>query len=410
MTVTSPGAVRVTFGNVFSVGEFRAMWLAELLSFMGDQLARVALSVLVFNATGSAALTGLTYGLTYVPAIVGGAVLSGIADRGSRRSIIVTIDSTRTLVVAAAAIPGVPLAWLLVLVSVLSFLGGPYKAAQLALLRDVLDAGQYPVGTAIRQITLQASTVLGFAAGGVLSGAVSPRAGLGVDAATYAASALLVGFFVRSRPGPAAAGPKASPIAGMKLVWNAAGRRAILLMTFLGTFYIVPEGVAAPYVKSLGRGDATVGLLLASTGIGAVIGLWCFSRFVPQHRQPAALPVSCLLAGVPLIGVLAHGGIYVSMILFAAMNAAWSVQLMMCVSFMAEMLPDAQLSQGMGIASSVNLASQGLGTLLAGTATQIWSPAWAIAAAGALSVLYALWPSLLWAQFLRAGGAPGRPQ
>ena len=41
---------------------------------MGDQLARVALSVLVFARTDSAALTGLTYALTFVPAFIGGAL------------------------------------------------------------------------------------------------------------------------------------------------------------------------------------------------------------------------------------------------------------------------------------------------------------------------------------------------
>lgn len=47
----------VLFRAVFGVPEFRAMWFAELLSMVGDQLARVALSVMVFTDTGSSALT-----------------------------------------------------------------------------------------------------------------------------------------------------------------------------------------------------------------------------------------------------------------------------------------------------------------------------------------------------------------
>ena len=57
----SPGArapaSRATFTQVFAVAEFRALWLAMLLSVAGDQLARVAMTVLVYDPTRSAFLT-----------------------------------------------------------------------------------------------------------------------------------------------------------------------------------------------------------------------------------------------------------------------------------------------------------------------------------------------------------------
>jgi hypothetical protein len=43
-----------SYRECFRIPEFRVMWLAELQSIAGDQLARVALSVLVFTDTGSA--------------------------------------------------------------------------------------------------------------------------------------------------------------------------------------------------------------------------------------------------------------------------------------------------------------------------------------------------------------------
>ena len=55
------------FGAAFAVAEFRALWAAGGLSMVGDQLARVALVVLVYGNTRSAALTGLTFALTLVP-------------------------------------------------------------------------------------------------------------------------------------------------------------------------------------------------------------------------------------------------------------------------------------------------------------------------------------------------------
>ena len=99
---------RVTFRSVFAVGEFRALWSAEALSQIGDQLARVALAVLVFDRTDSALLTGLTYALTMAPAFLGGIFLSGIADRLPRREVMVAADIARALLIGAVAIPGMP--------------------------------------------------------------------------------------------------------------------------------------------------------------------------------------------------------------------------------------------------------------------------------------------------------------
>ena len=68
------------FGEVFSDGEFRALWLAQVLSVGGDQLARVALTLLVFDRTGSPLLAAVTFAASVVPTFVGGITLAGLAD------------------------------------------------------------------------------------------------------------------------------------------------------------------------------------------------------------------------------------------------------------------------------------------------------------------------------------------
>src|SRR6266536_487628 len=119
-----------SFREVLSVREFRALWAAELLSVLGDQLARVALALLVFQRTSSAALTALTYALTFAPAVLGGALLSGLADRFPRRHVLVSTDLIRAALAGSMAIPSLPLPALWVLVGMLSIAGGPFKAAQ----------------------------------------------------------------------------------------------------------------------------------------------------------------------------------------------------------------------------------------------------------------------------------------
>src|SRR5436190_16773362 len=98
-----------SFREVLGIREFRSLWAAELLSVIGDQLARVALAVLVFNRTSSASLTALTYALTFAPAVLGGALLSGLADRFPRRLVLVSTDLLRAALAGSMAIPGLSL-------------------------------------------------------------------------------------------------------------------------------------------------------------------------------------------------------------------------------------------------------------------------------------------------------------
>ena len=159
---------RVTFREVFRVAEFRALWFAELLSIAGDQLARVALSVLVFNSTRSATLTGLTYALTFAPSLLGGIFLTGFADRFPRRSVMVLVDVLRAALILLVAVPVMPFWVMCVLVGCVSLLNPPFKASQLALLPQVLEGDRFVVGMGIRSMTIQTAQLVGFAGGGAL--------------------------------------------------------------------------------------------------------------------------------------------------------------------------------------------------------------------------------------------------
>jgi hypothetical protein len=65
---------------LFAVRDFTVLWIAGTQSQVGDQLGRVALSILVFDRTGSGLATAATYALTYLPAFAGGIFLTGLAD------------------------------------------------------------------------------------------------------------------------------------------------------------------------------------------------------------------------------------------------------------------------------------------------------------------------------------------
>jgi MFS family permease len=83
--VTGSAAPAVRWTDVFTHRQYRGLWAAHALPLAGDQLARVALTVLVFDRTRSAAAAAAAYAVTMVPWLIGGPLLAGLGDRYPRR-------------------------------------------------------------------------------------------------------------------------------------------------------------------------------------------------------------------------------------------------------------------------------------------------------------------------------------
>src|SRR5215472_14307786 len=266
------GAVpaRATFRDVFAVREFRALWFSEILSVAGDRLALVALTLLVYDRTRSPLLAAAAYAAGYVPWVVGGLFLADLADRRPRRQVMVACDAVRAVLVAVMAVPGVPLGALVALLFAATMFAPPFESARAAITPDILQGERYVLGTAVIQTTYYVAQFIGAVAGGVAVAFIGVRNALVVNAVTFVLSGLLVGLGTRRRP--AAARPETvqpSPLArmrqGFRLVFGDRALSTLLLLGWLVVFYTIPEGIAAPYTKSLGGGPIATGLVLAST-------------------------------------------------------------------------------------------------------------------------------------------------
>jgi MFS family permease len=396
-------ADRVTFRAVFAVREFRAMWAAEALSQAGDQLARVALAVLVYSRTGSAAYAGLTYALTLAPSFLGGVFLSGLADRFPRRSVMIGTDLSRAALIALVALPGMPFWVLCVLVGLVSFVQAPFKAAQLALLPDVLPGEKYVVGMGIRTITMQTAQMIGFAGGGVLLTALRPPTALVLDAVTFIASAAFVWFGVRSRPAAARENGAPTPgsfatsaLAGARLIWRDSGLRTLVVFNWLSALLIVYEGLAAPYTTEIGGNSAAVGFILAADPLGSAVGAFVFTRFVPASRRQALLGPLMVASCVPLLVCLVKPGVIPSIALFAVAGALGTAVVIQASAAFARGVPDHSRAQAMGLQQSGLATIQGLSPLLAGAIADTLGTARVVGLVGVLGVLIAVPAAMAW--------------
>jgi MFS family permease len=397
-TVASP---RVTFLDALRVPEFRVLWLADAQSLAGDQLARVALSVLVFERTSSALLTALAYALTFLPALVGGALLAALADRMPRRRVMVAGDLIRAVLLGAMAIPGTSLWFTCTLLVFAVLVGSPFSAAESALLPEILSGETFVVGTGLRTITNQLAQVGGFAFGGIAVAAIGARAGLGIDAVTFAVSALLVRLGVHRRPAPAGEHGEselsylASITVGTKLVAKNPKLRTLLGFSWLLGLYVVPEGVAPPYAHSLGAGAVGIGVLMAAAPAGTALGTYLFLRLVPVASRPTWMPALAVAGGLPLVACWLRPPIAASIVLWALSGAAAAYQVQVVTEYVRA-VPDNRRAQAVGLAGSGLLAAQGIGILLGGVAASWFGAAAAIGLAGAATSALAAWFTVLW--------------
>jgi Major Facilitator Superfamily len=413
------GLGKPTFREIFAIGEFRALWLAQLLSVFGDQLARVAMTVLVFDRTHSALWTALTYAVTLLPWVVGGLALSGLADRLPRRSVMVACDVARMVLVCLMALvslkaPPVAALWIMVaLLFVVTLLDSPFKSARSAMMPDVLTGERYVLGTAVTQITLQVGMVSGFALGGVVVAVLGVRTALVADAATFAASAVLIRRWVHQRPAAVlAAAERPSQLgqmaAGVRLVFGDRTLRTLMLLGWLVAFYVVPMGLAAPYADSF-RAMLPVpigtGLIFAAGPFGTAVGAVALGRAVPPAwRQRLMGPLAVAACGLLLLCWL-HPGLVTSLVIIAASGACASYQLAANAAFVSA-VPPARRGQAFGLANGGMQVAQGLWIVAAGAlaGSHAITPAAAIAISGGLGAVLAAALAISASQLLANSG------
>ncbi len=402
---------RATFLDVFAVREFRFLWSSELLSTIGDRLALVALTLLVYDRTKSPLLAAATFAAGYLPWVIGGLFLAELADRYPRRSVMVFCDAARAVLVAAMLLPHLPLLALVALLFAVTMFAPPFESARASITPDILHGERYVLGTAVLQTTLLTGEVLGAAAGGVAVAFLGVRRSLGIDAATFVLSGLLIAVGTRARPAaarPASVRPSALARIrdGFRLVFGDQELSTLLLFGWLVIFYSIPAGIAAPYVARLGAGPVATGLVIASTALGTAIAMPLFTRFVrPRQRITWMGPLAALTCGTLVLTVL-RPGLVVSLVIFS-LSAAFGVYQNAANTAFVIKVPNERRAQAFGIANMGVIVGQGAAFVLAGAVAEVVSPAAVIAISGAIGAVAAFFLTLRWRRVSPPGGRHG---
>ncbi|MFG2127538.1 MFS transporter [Streptomyces sp. NPDC048751] len=381
---TSHGRYR----DVFAVREFRAVFAAHLLSMLGLIVSEIALSVLVYDLTGSPLMSALAFALGFLPYVVGGTLLAGVADRFPARRVLVVCDLVCAGCVALMVTPGASIAVLLTLRCCLAVVSPVFAGTRMATLADVLGDGDlFVLGRSLLRITAQSSLLVGYGLGGLLLTMVTPRHALLITVGTFLASATLLRCGTRHRPARARDGGSAlvtDSLKGAREVLADRRTRVLLLLFWVPPmFTVAPEALAAPYADDLGVGSTGLGLLMCALPVGTVAGeLFAGARLRPAARERIALPLVCLTP-LPYLGYALRPGLATSLLLLLV-SGAGSAYTLGLDQWFVRAVPEGLRGRAMTLLTAGLMTVQGVGMALAGVAAEFAGVTATVTGAGVL--------------------------
>jgi predicted MFS family arabinose efflux permease len=358
---------------VLGVREFRAIFVANIVSMLGTVVAAVALTVLVYEQTRSPALAGAVMALAFLPYLFGGVLLGAAADRLPARRVLVVCDLLSAALVAAMVIPGMPIAGLLILLFANGLISPVYQGVRAAVLPDVLPPGPgYVLGRSMMRMVAQSAQIVGYGVGGLLLTIVPPRGALALDAFSFAASAAVLRFGTARRPArTSGTGSMArDSLAGIRRVLAHRQVRRILLFSWLvPACSVAPESLAAPYASHIGQPARVAGFLLMGIPAGTVAADLIVARLLPARLQRRLILPAGLLVFAPLVVFAASPrlGPALGLLVISGLGSAWAAGL---DGLMIEAAPVALRGRALALESAGLMFIQGLGFAFWGIAGQ----------------------------------------
>ena len=264
----------------FAYRDFRRLWVIGLVVFMVRWLEMLAVSIFVWQATGSAFLVAMMGMLRILPMGLFGAPIGVLAERVQPRSAltaIVLVSLLTSAALAGLAMGGMLAVWHLALAS---FINGIAWAADNPVRRMLIgqvvgparmgEAMSFDVGSN------NASRMLGPTVSGLLFAAFGIEGSFLVSVVLYL-FALLAAATLRYRSAPAPAtgeGVLARMGEGLLAVRRSPRLRGTLVVTILFNIFGWPFTSLVPVVAQdrYGLGPEATGLLASMDGVGAFAG------------------------------------------------------------------------------------------------------------------------------------------
>ena len=387
---------------------FPSLGLAYLVNELGNWLGEIALAVLVFDQTGSPVATAALFcGMQFIPALLSPPLVARVEYLDPR------IGLPCLYLAEALAFGGLAflaagdrfaLAPVLLLATVDGSIAATARAITRATAAAVLTpAGRLREGNALLNFCFTAGAAGGPAIAGVVVAAAGIQTGLLIDAGSFLAVAALLAasrYLPFTELDPADA-PGEGWVSRLRRTFDYVRerpplRRLLAAQAAAFVFFALVLPIEVVLAKeTFGASDAGYGVLLASWGVGMVVGSLLFAA-LRRVSLRALLWVATLAIGLAYVGMGLSPSLAVACVCAAIGGTGNGIQWIALVTAVQELTSSAQQARVLALLGSIASAMPGVGFVLGGAVAALASPrlAFIVAGAGVLAVLAAATASL----------------
>jgi MFS family permease len=376
------------------VQSFRLLALATVGSALGTWLAFVALTIDVYDRTGSAVWVSALLIADFLPAILIGVAASSMVDRLPRRRLMIASDLVRVAIFAVLPFATGPGA-IVALAAVAGFATGFFRPALYAGLPNLLPDEDLPHANSLLQTIENVAWAIGPVAGGLLVAAAGPDVAYWINSVTFLVSAaLLAGIPDRLLQQVQAVGHGywRDLAEGFALV-----KSSRALLTVLAAWNVVMLATAGANVAEVvlakdvfDAGDFGYGLLVGVTGIGLAVGSMLAGAQLDHRALGTVYGTSIALVAVGMVGAAAAPGVWIAAAAVAVAGTGNGAAVVCNALLVQRGAPDELRGRAFTLLMSSNYAVLGLGMIVAGPLTQelgartVWAISGGLAAVAAL--------------------------
>jgi MFS family permease len=371
-----------------SAPAFRQLFLATFASGIGTWLAVIALTIDVYDRTGSGRWVSALLVADFLPMIVIGLTLGPLVDRLPRRALLIGADLARLAVFCA--LPFAHSAGAIVgLAAAAGVASAFFRPAVYAGLPNLVGEDELPRANALFQTAERLTVTLGPLAGGLIVAGSGPTLAYAINAGSFAVSAALLTRIPAGRLQQGRAPSRghwrdlgagfallrtSQPLAAVVVVWS---------LVVLGHGFVNVAEVALAKV-TFSAGDVGFGLLFAGFGVGLAAGSFGAAGVLARYGVGRVYPGVVALQAVGVGAAAAAPSVWVAIPLVALFGLGNGVAVVANALLVQRGAPDALRGRAFTLAMSVNFAALGAGMIAAGPVLDALGARWCWAVAAAL--------------------------
>lgn len=369
---------------------------ARTVSILGDRVAELVIPLGVVVATGSASLAGVVAAAGVLPGLLLGLHVGVLVDRADKRVAMVVCDLLRLPVMLAL---GAELAWggarpavLIPLALTVGAADSVFSSAAGAYVPVIVEPARFVRVNAVLEAGDASATLLGPALGGLLLQQLGIFLTLAADAASFAASVLLLHRLPRSRVSPAASVERPALLGGARLIIQD-GAQLTLQVAMLYMYFVAGSAslVVILYgAQELQFSPSRLGLMLSGAGVGGLVSSLVLARFIENRRWGTLLAGTLLATAVAFAAVAASSSFAAAFASVALLDGASALAFITTTSARQVITDPSVLGQVLATSAISTGTARALGAGLAGAGVAAAGPTAALLVLAALALPPAL--------------------